>query len=130
MGDSATPDTTDTPDMVASDMGASATDTTPTLLPPLPLLPPSPLRLLPPSPLLLPLSTTLLPSSTPSVATLMLPPLTPCTLPASPPPPSPLLVELTPELDATAPTPLVSSTAPKPCSTRLSLFLLKTVINI
>merc|ERR1719350_2761101 len=55
---SATPDTTDTPDMVASDTlasdtpasattTASATDTTPTLLPPLPSLPPSPLRLLP-----------------------------------------------------------------------------------
>merc|ERR1719205_534181 len=45
---SATPDTTDTPDMVASaTTTASATDTTPTLLPPLPSLPPSPLRLLP-----------------------------------------------------------------------------------
>merc|ERR1711936_423535 len=60
-------------------------------------------------------------SATATTPTLMPPPPTPSALPGLPPLPSPPLLELTLELDATAPTLLELSTVPKPCWTRLEL---------
>merc|ERR1712127_118432 len=64
-------------------------------------------------------------STTPLLATLTSTSPSPSTSLASPLLPPPLLPEATPRLAGTAPTPLESSTAPKPEEIQQTLFLLK-----